>query len=189
MLTNNNTNSDPSRESEHYKGGLLSSSNPDFNPPAEGSSESLDENILECLDQLGLSNEQNCLVLTPSEHYYYNEEDLRDIRTMVILKQLNHVKNIDKFLHSLFRILQPGANFVGCFSDSDSASGTVHSGKSTGLLNWFINFLDPKSAHRISRKDVYELLESHGFKIIGLKIIGGVTYFYSTNARKEKPGC
>jgi hypothetical protein len=144
-----------------------------------------DENILVYLNNLGLKDEQHCLVLTPSQHYYYNEEDLKDIRTMVNLKELNQIKDVDKFLHSLFRILQPGASFVGCFEDSEVPSVRIHNEKPSGLLTWFLSFLEGKAGRKISRHQVYELLESHGFKIFDMKVINGLTYFYSTNVRKE----
>jgi hypothetical protein len=169
--------------SNNNRSGQEKSHNPDVLP--YGQKIEPDDNILVYLKNLGLKDEQKCLVLTPSQHYYYNEEDLKDIRTMVNLKELNQIKNIDRFLHSLFRILQPGANFVGCFSDSEMPSGRFHSEKSSGLLTWFLNFLETKSERKISRHQVYEMLESHGFRILDMKVINGLTYFYSTNARKE----
>jgi len=112
-----------------------------------------------------------------------------DIRTMVNLKRLNLIRNVDKFLHSLYRILQPGANFVGCFSDSGGSQGWFHAAKPSAILTWFRNFLEMKGEHSISKNQVHELLESHGFRIVDMKEINGLTYFYSLNARKELAKC
>lgn len=134
--------------------------------------------------KLGLTDDHNCLVLTPDEHYFYGEEDLKNIRTLINLKSVNLIKNPDKFLHNLYRILQPNANFIGCFKDNKSARN--YTDKSSSLLNWFINFLEKKPEHRMSKGDITELLETHGFRIMDMTEIDGLTFFCSKNVRKKK---
>jgi hypothetical protein len=143
------------------------------------------ENISVYLKKLGLSGEQNCLVLTPDEHYYYGEEDLKSIHTLVNLKRMNLIKDPDRFLHNLFRILAPNANFIGCFKDTKSKTRKgVHPDKTYGLLTWFVNFLEKKPEHGISRSEITELLETHGFRIVDMTEIDGLIFFCSRNVRK-----
>jgi hypothetical protein len=52
------------------------------------------------------------------------------------------------------------------------------------LYKKVINFLDSKIDVDIDRKDFSRLLESHGFKIIDMTEINGLTYFRTQNFRR-----
>jgi uncharacterized protein Smg (DUF494 family) len=45
----------------------------------------------------------------------------------------------------------------------------------------FINFLDSRTEIEIDKKDISRLLESHGFKVIDMTEINGLTYFLTQN--------
>ena len=45
----------------------------------------------------------------------------------------------------------------------------------------FINFLDAKIDVDFDKKDVLKLLESHGFKVMDMTEINGLTYFRAQN--------
>jgi hypothetical protein len=47
----------------------------------------------------------------------------------------------------------------------------------------FINFLDSRIDIEIDSKDISKLLESHGFKIMDMTEINGMTYFRTQNYR------
>jgi ubiquinone/menaquinone biosynthesis C-methylase UbiE len=144
------------------------------------------ENISVYLKKIGLSGEQNCLVLTPDEHYYYGEEDLKSIHTLVNLKRMNLIKDPDRFLHNLFRILAPNANFIGCFKDTKPKNQKgAHSDKTSGLLTWFVNILEKKPEQNLSKSEIMELLETHGFRIVDMTEIDGLIFFCSRNVRKQ----
>ncbi len=145
------------------------------------------ESISVYLKKIGLWGQQNYLVLTADDHYFYGEEDLRSIQILINLKRMNLIKDPDKFLHNLFRILSPNANFIGCFMDTRAKSSNLsHPDKNSGLLNWFISFLERKPEHGISKSDVEELLETHGFRIVDMTDIDDLTFFWSRNARKQQ---
>ncbi len=145
------------------------------------------EEISVYLKKLGLSIKKNYLVLTSKEHYFYSEEDLRTIKTLINLKRLNSIRNPDRFLHNLFRILPSDANFIGCFTDSDlHKKNGIFPDKTSALLNWFINFLENKPERRLNKKEVHELLETHGFRIVDMTDIDDLTFFWSRNARKQQ---
>jgi len=150
------------------------------------------ENFLRYLRIVGLSSESNLLVLSPSHHYYYDESDLRSVRTLVNLKKLNMVRHLDRFLHNLYRILPPDANFIGCFSDTNAHKiGTLKPYRAAGLLNSFRNFLDSITEDRMTRNEVSEILKTHGFKVVDMTEMNGLTFFYSQNVRcpSERKAC
>lgn len=133
--------------------------------------------FLSYLKSLGLSRESNLMVLSSKHHYYYDEDELKSIRTLVNLKKLNLIKHPHSFLNILFRILPSDANFIGCFSDNRPSKG--NSLQPSRLLNRFINILDSRTDRVLSKDEVAGLLLSHGFRVIDMTEIEGLTYFYS----------
>jgi hypothetical protein len=94
------------------------------------------------------------------------------------------MKHPGRFLHTLFNVLPHDANFIGCFSDDKKLKHNGgHYYKPSRLLKRFINFIDSKADHIMDKNEVSELLSSHGFKIVDMTEIDGITYFYSQNIR------
>ena len=141
----------------------------------------VDENFKNYLSSHGLSNEDNLLVLSSKMHYYYDYEELKEVTTLINLKKLNLIKHLDDFLHTLCSGLSPKANFIGCFSDRRTQKGVSMTSR---MYKKVINFLDSKIDVDIDRKDFSRLLESHGFKIIDMTEINGLTYFRTQNFRR-----
>jgi len=133
-----------------------------------------DENLVDYLQSHGLSNEANMLVLSTKSHYYYDSAELKEVTTLINLKKLNQITNLNEFLHSVCYSLSPKTNFIGCFSESKSQKGIR-------LTSWmfkkFLGFLDSKSEIEIDRKDISKLFESTGFKVLNMTVINGLTYF------------
>jgi hypothetical protein len=115
-------------------------------------------------------------------HYYYDYEELREVKTLINLKKINLIKHLDDFLHTLCYGLSPKANFIGCFSDRKTQKGVSLISR---LYKKFINFLDSRIEVDIDSKDFSKLLESYGFKIIDMTEINGLTYFRSQNYRRS----
>jgi len=138
----------------------------------------VDENFLNYLNWNGLANEDNLLVLSSKLHYYYDYEELKDVTTLINLKKLNLVGHLDDFLHTLYDGLSPKANFVGCFADRKAQKGVPMTSR---LYKRFLNFIDAKIDVEIDRSDFSKKLESHGFKIIDMTEINGLTYFRTQN--------
>jgi hypothetical protein len=141
----------------------------------------VDENFINYLNWHGLANEDNLLVLSSKLHYYYDYEELKEVKTLINLRKLNLIKHLDDFLHTLCNGLSPKANFIGCFSDRKTQQGVSVTSR---LYKKFINFLDSKIDVDIDSKDFSRLLESHGFKIIDMTEINGLTYFRTQNYRR-----
>lgn len=138
----------------------------------------VDENFLNYLNWNGLANEDNLLILSSKLHYYYDYEELKDVTTLINLKKLNLMGHLDDFLHTLYDGLSPKANFVGCFADRKSQKGVTVTSR---LYKKFLNFLDAKIDMEIDSSDFSKRLESHGFKIIDMTEINGLTYFRTQN--------
>jgi hypothetical protein len=139
------------------------------------------ESLFRYLKSLNLSSEPNLLVLPSNHHYFYDEEDLKDVRTLINLRKLNLIRDPEKFLQNLSKILPEGMNFIGCFSEDNNYNWE---GFFSGLSLRFVNFLDSKTDNRMNKKDVSDLLGKYGFKVIDMTEINGLTYFYSRNIRK-----
>jgi len=136
------------------------------------------ENFFNYLEWHGLSNEDNLLVLSSRHHYYYDPNELQSITTLINVKKLNLIKHLDNFLQSIVHVLSPESNFIGCFSDWKTQKGI---GITSRMYRGFINFLDAKIDADFDRKDVSKLLESHGFKVMDMTEINGLTYFRAQN--------
>ena len=148
---------------------IFSSDN--FNLTAEGG-----VTFFKYLKKFNLFSEPELLILSPNIHFYYDENDLKDVRTFILLRKLNLIKELDTFLRTLSQILPPNVNFVGCFSDNKTLKWN---GFVSNLSNKFYNILDSKTDHFLDKKDVSELLEKFGFKIIDMTEMDDLILFCS----------
>jgi hypothetical protein len=141
------------------------------NPVINELTAKVDENFINYLNWHGLADEPNLLVLSSRFHYYYDNEELN-------LKKLNLIKHLDDFLHTVNNVLSPKTNFIGCFSDRKTQKGVSVTSR---IYKRFINFLDSRIDIEIDKKDILRLFESHGFKVIDMTEINGLTYFRTQN--------
>jgi hypothetical protein len=139
----------------------------------------VDENFMNYLSWHGLANEDKLLILSSKLHYYYDYDELKEVTTLISLKKLNLVKHLDAFLQSVYSGLSPKANFIGCFSDRKSEKSIT-----ARYYKRFINFLDAKIDAEIDRRDISKLFESHGFKVVDMTEINGLTYFRTQNLNR-----
>gem|GEM_PF-2638485 len=143
------------------------------------------ENFLNYVKSLELPKESEIMVLSSNHHYYYDEADLRNIGTLVNIKKLNMINHLGSFLDTLFRILPPDSNFIGCFTDTKSLRKSQKlSFYQYAFLNQLINIIDSRTNHYMNRNEVFNLLAANGFNIVDMTEKGGITYFH---ARSNKP--
>jgi hypothetical protein len=160
------------------------------------------ESFYNYVEWLGLAKDPNLVVLSSVHHYYYEEEDLNDVSTVINLKQLNHIKSLSAFFHSIFKIIPPKSNFIGCFAEykrnsnilSDNSknsddSKTISDALENGIisrnpfLNMIYNIMDSKTNRFLTRRDVYQLFEKHSYRILDLTELNGLTYFLAQKVR------
>jgi hypothetical protein len=177
---------------------LVKSSNPE---PRNLSAE-LSEGFVRYIDLLSLSKDQDLVVLSSLHHYYYDAEEMINVKTLVNSKELNQIKQLKDFLHSIFHILPPNCNFIGCFvnnkkengfvlntSPSDSYykrnSDAIENGivSSSPFLNMLYNMIDSKTNKYMSERSVSYVLREHGFKVLDMTEIDGLTYFCAQSLR------
>jgi hypothetical protein len=144
------------------------------------------DNFFRYLKFLGLSRENNLVVLSSRYHYYYDENEMKNVKTLVNLRKLNMIKYLDEFLFTLVQVLPPDTKFLGCFSDCKASETTrvsfLHPIK---LLRRTINILDSNGERTMNKASVSEMLESYGFKIINMTEMDGLIYFCSQNVKKQ----
>jgi len=154
--------------------------------------------LIAYLEGMGLVDDPAILVIPSSRHYFYDAEDMKGVKTIVNLKQLNYVKEIRDFLHQVSGLLPRESSFVGCFIDNKSQNG--FSDKYSNLpkdlseraeayengiesripfINRMYSFIDLKTNRYLTRKTVSNLLEECNLQLIGMTEINGLTYFHT----------
>ena len=154
------------------------------------------QDLIRYLEEMGPVNESSILVIPSSRHYFYDAEDMKGVKTVVNLKQLNYVREIRDFLHNISKMLPTQSQFVGCFIDNRTQNG--FSDKYSNLprnlsekaeayengiesripfINRMYSFIDLKTNRYLTKKTVSNLLEECSLQIIGMTEINGLTYF------------
>ena len=128
------------------------------------------------LKKFNLFKEPDLLILYPNSHFYYDENELKSVRTFINLKKLNLIKDPDTFLSTVFNILPQNINFIGCFSDNRELKGNSFISEISARLT---NLLDSKTFNYLDKKVVTKLLEKHGYRVIDMTETVGLTFFYS----------
>ena len=100
------------------------------------------EDFRKYIESTGVAKEKNMVVLSSLHNYYYDADEMKDVSTVVNLKEFNHIKNIKNFLHSIFHILPQKSNFIGCFVDNDGS-------KNLDIINRFSVYRRNKSIREI----------------------------------------
>ncbi len=160
------------------------------------------EDFYSYLEWLGLAKNTDLLILTSSHHYYFEVEDLKNVRTVVNLNKLNSIKRIKEFLQAVYCVLPHKCHFIGSFTDSKSQSSILTPKKSlhqidgnaylaepeegawTSFLNMLYGIIDLKTNRYLTKKTVQFMLEDSGLRILDITEFNGLTYFCT---QKDKP--
>jgi hypothetical protein len=177
-VQNNVSTKNTIRHETDYSGDKTSLGEQGFNSLSNRLTAEGGKNILLYLKSFGLLNKPDLLILSPSNHYYYEENDFKNVRTIVNLIKLNTINNLDTFFTTLIRVLPPNVNLVGCFSDSKPLIGNRFLSEFSTRFN---NLLDLRTDRIMDKKDVSKLLGRYGFKVLDMTEMNGLTYFYSQN--------
>lgn len=148
------------------------------------------------LDWLGLAKDPDLTILSSLHHFFYDSEDLKNVKTLVNLKQLNHIKQIKDFLHTIYNILPQKSYFAGCFFDYKNQMGSLMnlfkvqnqlSGEAQKLengiasripvLNLMYNIVDSRTNRYMTKRTTTLLLEDSGLKLLDMTELNGLTYF------------
>ncbi|MFN8239740.1 MAG: hypothetical protein U0X39_03205 [Bacteroidales bacterium] len=140
------------------------------------------KNFFRYLKNMNLTNDPDSLILPPDKHYYYDANELHNVRTLINLKKLNLITDLESFMKDLCTVLPSNAKLVGCFADRKSNN---KNGLFSGLSNTIINLVESKTYHNLSKKDVIRILEKSGFTVIDMTEMNGLTYFYSRSINNQ----
>lgn len=161
------------------------------------------QGLIDYLDRMGLVKESGMLVIPSSRHYFYDAEDMKGIRTVINLRQLNYIREIRDFLKQITGLLPAKSNFIGCFIDNRAHSaGSDKNGSSSAqvsdkteayengielripFINRMYSIIDFRTNRYLTRRAVTNLLKESGLELVGMTEINGFTYFH---ARKSNP--
>ncbi len=159
------------------------------------------QDLISYLDEKGLVNDPDILVIPSTRHYFYDADDMKGVKTMVNLKPLNYVREIRDFLRRVSELLPDDSNFVGCFTDNKLQNGfsdkygnlprnlsekaeAYENGIESRIpfINRMYSFIDLKTNRYLTGRTVVNLLEESGLQIVSMTERNGLTYFH---ARKK----
>lgn len=149
----------------------------------------------------GLLMDSNLIVLPSLHHYYYDVEELKNVKSIVVLKKLNRIVEIESFLKTHLDFLPDKCNFIGCFINNSKIEryalreGTTRNQRIKNsdnielgivsrfpFLNMIYSLMDSRTNSYMSEATVTSMLFHHGFNIMDMTESNGLTFFHS---RKE----
>ena len=184
-----------------YQKGLLSE-NSRISKLFEELPERAREDFFNYLAQQDLVGETGMLVIPSNRHFFYDAEDMKKVKTVVSLKQLNHIREMKEFLKTIADLLPQSSNFIGCFIDNKAQSGfsdeysnlnsselnqaeTYENGIESRIpfINRMYSFIDSRTNRYLTRRRVKNLLEECGLQVVEMTNLHGMTYFYTQKKR------
>ncbi|MCA1756309.1 MAG: hypothetical protein LC649_02495 [Bacteroidales bacterium] len=154
------------------------------------------EDFFNFLEWIGLANYPDILILSSSHHYYYDAEDMENIKALVNLKKINEIKHVKAFLNNIYDIIPDRSYFLGCFRDINDRTVDQRSfrkirkqqevmaeaeenaiASSIPFVNMIYNILDQKTNRNMTRTYVRLLLKEAGFSMLDITDLNGLTYF------------
>ncbi len=154
--------------------------------------------LISYMEGMGLVNDPTILVIPSSRHFFYDAEDIRGVKTIVNLKQLNYVREIRDFLRKISELLPHGSSFVGCFIDNKSQNGfsdkygnlpknlsekaeAYENGIESRIpfINRMYSFIDLKTNRYLTKRTVTNLIEECSLQLTGMTELNGLTYFHA----------
>jgi hypothetical protein len=146
------------------------------------------EGFFDYLEGLGLADDPNMVILSAIHHFYYDSDELKDVKTVVNLKQLNNMKQVKDFLNSVSLILPEEGHFIGSFKDSGKANNNRTAFESSysleprvssrnPFLNRLFSIFNSRVARHLTSQSASVLLEDAVLKVVDMKEVDGLTYF------------
>jgi hypothetical protein len=168
-----------------------------------GHRENVPDNFFSYLEKLHMGKDRNMMVLS-ANHYYYEAEDLKWVKILVNVQQLNDIKQVRDFLSSICSVLPENSYFIGCFFDNKKQSmffsdphkpqrkingqfDPEENGISSRIpfLNMIYNLMDFKTNRFLTKKTVYSHLEEAALKLRDVTEIEELTYFCAQKVLAE----
>jgi hypothetical protein len=156
------------------------------------------EDFYNYVKSIGLAKDPELIVLSSRHGYYYDVHEMKNVRTVINLKELNKIKEIKSLFKSYLHFLPNSCNFVGCFVNNKKVERFVLRNSSDFIENKkcsdavelgifstypFINklysIMDLRTNTYMSERSVSLLLKDHGYKVMDMTEFNGRTFFHS----------
>ena len=163
------------------------------------------DNLFNYVEWLRLLDRTDLIVLSSRHHYFYNNEEMENVRTVVNLKLLNQVRNLELLIDTIYKLIKPAAFFVGSFAEEGNRyNGKVNisfgvNGNTSKeeaiehgiisripILNHIYNFFDSRTNRYMTRQEVITIFSLHGFDIVDMTEMNGLVYFCAK--KSQLPG-
>jgi hypothetical protein len=150
--------------------------------------ENVPENFSAYLNKLSIGNDRNLMVLS-TNHYYYEAADLKWVKILVNVKQLNEIREIRDFIFSISSVLPVKSYFIGCFFDNKTRNyfdPTEHGILSRNpFLNVVYSLIDFRTHRYLTKTTVNSHFEQAALKIQDITEIEELTYFCAQKVLQE----
>ena len=139
----------------------------------EESSKIYDSNLYEYIKNNKI-NERNILFISGKSHYYYSIEELHNISTIVLIKKLNEIKELDNIVSDIYNVCKKNTVICGRFINSKYVLPDY-----LKLFEMIDEFINQKINRKLSLKRVLGYLSAYNFKLLNVTEISGITYFHA----------
>lgn len=152
----------------------------------------------------GLRDECDTVILPSMQHYFYASEEMKNVKNIINLKELNRISEIRSFFHLISNLLPKKSNFIGCFVDNKKQNGFAYRSYyndlnymkdseaiENGIISkiYFLNIMyaliDFRTNRFLSSLSVTQLLEEYGFKVLDMTELNGLTFFCAQRLHKD----
>lgn len=152
--------------------------------------------VYDYLDNYNLNSLGNSIVLLSSNHYFFEEKDLQEVKMVVDIQNLARRRNIESYLNRIHSSIPDGCYFTGCFETPESKFssspdyhkylfeykedlGKIQNGSMNLLviIDKLITRLNTSFYHNLDRADAEALFIKTGFNVMDMSEINGRIYF------------
>lgn len=156
------------------------------------------KSLIGYLDRNNLIDGSGVLVIPSSRHYYYDVDEMRGIKTIIVLRMLNHIRELKDFLRQMTTLMPHSGNFIGCFIDSKSQGNQGEEGHNlprhlagreeayeNGIesripfINRMYSIMDLKTNRNLTRRSVAGMISENGLDLVNMTDLRGVVYFHA----------
>jgi hypothetical protein len=156
------------------------------------------EDFYNYVNRIGLTKDPNVIVLSSRHDYFYDAEEINNTKTVINLKELNQIKQINSLLQSCKHLLPKGCNFVGYFVNNKKSERYILRNCSNSyenkknleaielgihsrfpFINRLYSIMDSRTNTYMSERSVVLLLKLHDFRVLDMTEFNGLTFFHS----------
>jgi hypothetical protein len=162
------------------------------------------EDFYNYVNSIGLAKDPDLIVLSSRRGYYYDVQEMKNVKTVINLKELNKIKQIKSLFKSYLHFLPNSCNFIGCFVNNKkverfvlrSSSDFIENKKCSDaielgifspypFINMLYSIMDLRTNTYMSEKSVTLLLKDHGYRVMDMTEFNGRTFFHSQKVRNS----